>query len=144
MKFKERIKTYIEAKGMKLAQLIEISRVKPSTFYSAMQSKKKGPSLKILEDILRNSDISARFLLIGEGDPIESNSANDTERFKDKDKLIANLQDYIEHLKGELRRERSCAPAETGASGSDHRREKPGRKKERERSSIASDSDSRG
>jgi transcriptional regulator with XRE-family HTH domain len=71
----ERIKIYIETKGLKLNKLSDITGV-PHGSLSDIKNGKREPGAKILEKLIRNTDINAHWLLTGEGPMIRPESAS--------------------------------------------------------------------
>jgi len=62
----ERIKTYVEAKGIKFNKFAEITGI-PQGSVSDIKNGKRDPGSKIIAKIILNTDINANWLFTGEG-----------------------------------------------------------------------------
>ena len=99
----ERIKIYIETKGLKLNKLSDITGV-PHGSLSDIKNGKREPGAKILEKLIRNTDINAHWLLTGEGPMIRPQSwasANDKPMTDSRDAPEPNPE--VGHMIGLVR-----------------------------------------
>ena len=72
---KERLRRYLDVKGMKTAELARITGIVPNSLSDLMTGKKKGMNSDQVEIIIKTTDVNPLFLLTGEGPVIRSVNA---------------------------------------------------------------------
>ena len=145
MEFKQILEKIMELKGWKRPQLIANTGLAQSTVYSILNGQTTDPGYSFLKKLLQNTGISPRFLLTGKDPVFEKVQISDEAReWKAKyDALQEELERTRKFYTEELRRERSYAPAPTGASGSSHLREEGKSQKTGKKDIITTNSGSR-
>jgi transcriptional regulator with XRE-family HTH domain len=100
----ERLKQYTDAKGINFSKLSKLSGI-PQGALSEIRNGKRDPGAETLKKLITNTDISAHWLLTGEGSMIRSIGTieeNDTSLTKlrsvksDIQALVSDLVDILE------------------------------------------------